>query len=158
MQGISLRALVAAAALVAGCASFEEWTAGSIEEGIPKLAERLPRTTKVHLDDPVNVNGYMLHARNRRQIEEAFGNAFARLGVYHSSKTNGCDVSVHVGVDRWEYGEAGFAGEGGRDAVSMSVMVRSLKTNRVLTRASLFARNLDLLAELYARTLFKDEK
>ena len=153
-----MKTVAAAAVLLAGCAAFDRWTAGSVEEGVPKLRERLPRTAKIYLADPVNANGYVLHARNRRRVEEAFGNAFAKLGVYHSVKTNGCDVSFHVGIDRWEYGDAGFAGTGDRGAVSMSVMVRDVKTGRVLTRASLFARNLDLLAESYVRTLVEEDE
>lgn len=144
--------------LFAGCAAISGWMAGEIEEGIPKLRDRLPRTAKIHLADPVNANGYQLHARSRRQVENAFGKAFDAIGVSHSSVTNGCDVAFHVVVDGWEYGDAGFSGIGDRDAVSMSVTVMNRKNNRVLTRSSLFARNLDLLVKRYVETLFEDGK
>ena len=39
----------------------------------------------------------------------------------------------------------------------MSVVVMRRDTNRVLTRSSLFARNLDLLVKRYVEGLFKDE-
>ena len=144
--------------LFAGCAAISGWMAGEIEEGIPKLRDRLPRTAKIHLADPVNANGYQLHARSRRQVENAFGKAFDAIGVSHSSVTNGCDIAFHVVVDGWEYGDAGFSGIGDRDAVSMSVTVMNRKNNRVLTRSSLFARNLDLLVKRYVETLFEDGK
>lgn len=144
--------------LFAGCAAISGWMAGEIEEGIPKLRDKLPRTAKIHLADPVNANGYQLHARSRRQVENAFGKAFDAIGVSHSSVTNGCDVAFHVVVDGWEYGDAGFSGIGDRDAVSMSVIVMNRKNNRVLTRSSLFARNLDLLVKRYVETLFEDGK
>ena len=50
------------------------------------------------------------------------------------------------------------AGQGDRDAVTMSVIVVRQDTKRVLTRASLFARNLDLLIKRYVETLFEDGK
>ena len=144
--------------LFAGCAAVSGWMAGSIDEGVPKLRDRLPRTAKVHLADPVNANGYQLHARSRRQVERAFGCALDGIGVAHSSRTNGCDIALHVVVDSWEYGDAGFAGLGDRDAVNMSVVVMRQDTKRVLTRSSLFARNLDLLIKRYVETLFEDGK
>ncbi len=156
MQGIRRIALAAALPALAGCALVGGWMAGTVEEGIPKLRDRLPRTSRVHLANPVNANGYQLHARSRRQVERAFGSALDGLGVAHSSKTNGCDVSLHVVVDSWEYGDAGFAGFGDRDAVEMSVVVMRLDTRRALTRASLFARDLDALARRYVESLFEE--
>ena len=144
--------------IFAGCAVVSGWMAGSIDEGIPKLRARLPRTSKVYLCDPVKANGVALHARSRKQVQSAFGKAMDGIGVSHSSKTNGCDVSIHVVVDSWEYGDAGFAGIGNRDAVTMSVIVMNRNTKRVLTRSSLFARNLDLLVKRYVEKLFEDEK
>ena len=144
--------------LFAGCAAISGWMAGSIEEGIPKLRDRLPRTTKVYFADPVNANGYQLHARSRKQVQQAFGKAFDAMGVAHASVTNGCAVAFHVVVEDWAYGDAGFSGIGDRDAISMSVVVMNRQNNRVLTRSSLFARNLDLLVKRYVETLFADGK
>ena len=157
MQRLSLKVLLAFLPLFAGCAYLSGWMAGSIDEGIPKLRDKLPRTTKVYLSDPVNANGRPLHARNFKQVSNAFGKALDEIGVSHSAKTNGCDVTFHVIVDSWEYGDAGFSGIGDRDAVEMSVVVMRREPNRVLTRSSLFARNLDLLVKRYVEGLFKDE-
>ena len=148
---------VAAALAVAGCATVDGLLAGSITEGIPKLRDKLPRSTKVHFADPVKANGYALHARSRLQVQHAFGKAFDGLGVSHSSVTNGCDVAFHVVVDDWHYGDAGFAGIGDRDEVTLSVIVMNRKTSRVLTRSSLVARNLDALVRRYVAGLFKDD-
>ena len=156
MHEIFVKTIAVLLPLFAGCTAISVWMAGSIEEGIPKLRDRLPRTAKVHLADPVNVNGHQLHARSRKQMERAFGRALDGIGVSHSSKTNGCDIALHVVVDRWEYGDAGFAGQGNRDAVTMSVVVMRQDTKRVITRSSLFARNLDLLIKRYVETLFED--
>ena len=158
MQRICVRFVAALLPLFAGCAVLSGWMAGEIEEGIPKLRDKLPRTAKVYFDDPVNANGAQLHARSRKQVQNAFGKAFDGLGVSHSTQTNGCDVAFHVMVESWEYGDAGFAGQGARDAVTMSVIVMNRKNDRVLTRSSLFARNLDLLVKRYVETLFEDEK
>lgn len=158
MQRVLLKTVVAALPLLIGCASMSEWMAGSIAEGIPKLRNRLPRTVKVHFADPVNIRGYALHERNRRQVQDAFGKAFDVLGVSHSLETNGCDHTLHVVVESWEYGDSGFLGDGDRDEVSMSVMLQNRSTERILTRASLYARNLDLLVERYVKSLFEDEK
>ena len=143
---------------VVGCASVEGWMAGSITEGIPKMRDKLPRTAKIHFADPVNARGYALHERNRKQVQEAFGKAFDALGVSHSTETNGCSHVINVVVENWEYGDAGFLGKGDRDEISMAVMLQNADTDRVLTRASLYARNLDLLAMKYVKTLFEDEK
>lgn len=157
MQRILLKMVVPCALVLAGCATMEGWLAGSIEDGIPKLREKLPRTVKVHFADPVKAGGYKLHARNRIQVQNAFGNALDGIGVSHSAKTNGCDVTFHVVVDRWHYADAGFSGIGDRDEISLSVIVMNNKTDRVLTRSTLVARNLDPLVRRYVETLFKNE-
>lgn len=143
---------------VLGCASVEGWMAGSITEGIPKMRDKLPRTAKIHFADPVNARGYALHERNRKQVQEAFGRAFDALGVSHSTETNGCSHVINVVVENWEYGDSGFLGNGDRDEISMAVMLQNADTDRVLTRASLYARNLDVLVMKYVKTLFEDEK
>lgn len=143
---------------VVGCASVEGWMAGSITEGIPKMRDKLPRTAKIHFADPVNARGYALHERNRKQVQEAFGKAFDALGVSHSTETNGCSHVINVVVENWEYGDSGFLGNGDRDEISMAVMLQNADTDRVLTRASLYARNLDVLVMKYVKTLFEDEK
>lgn len=158
MQRILIRTLLAILPICAGCAYLSGIMAGDIDEGIPKLRNKIPRTSKICLKDPVNANGHRLHARSMKQIESAFGKALDGIGVEHSSQTNGCDITIHVVVDGWEYGDAGFAGIGDRDAVTMSVVVMKYDTNRVLTRSVLFARNLDLLIKRYVETLFEDEK
>ena len=158
MQRFLLRVLVAAAPFVVGCASIEGVMSGSIAEGIPKMRDRLPHTVKVHFANPVNARGYPLHERNRKQVQDAFGKAFDALGVSHSTETNGCSHILNVVVENWEYGDAGFLGKGDRDEVSMAVMLQNADTDRVLTRASLYARNLDLLVLKYVKTLFVDEK
>ena len=158
MQRVLLKALIAIVPVVVGCASIEGWMAGSITEGIPKMRDRLPRTAKIHFADPVNARGYALHERNRKQVQEAFGKAFDALGVSHSTETNGCSHVINVVVENWEYGDAGFLGKGDRDEISMAVMLQNADTDRVLTRASLYARNLDLLVMKYVKTLFEDEK
>ena len=142
---------------LAGCAAISGWMAGSIEEGIPKLKDKLPRTAKVHMADPVKANGYALHARNRLQVQQSFGKALDGLGVFHSSQTNGCDVAFHVAVDDWHYGDAGFAGIGAWDENVLSVIVMNRKTNRVLTRTRLTANTLDPLVQRYVKSLFRDE-
>ena len=158
MQRISLIASIALLPALAGCAFLSGLMAGSIDEGIPKLRKPIPRTAKIHLADPVKANGHQLHARSKRQVENAFGKALDGIGVAHSSKTNGCNIAFHVVVDSWEYGDAGFAGLGDRDSVTISVVVMNRDTRRVLTRSSLFARNLDLLVKRYVEKLFEDEK
>ena len=158
MQRVLLKIFMAVVPFVVGCASIEGWMAGSITEGIPKMRDRLPRTAKIHFADPVNARGYALHERNRKQVQDAFGKAFDALGVSHSTETNGCSHILNVVVENWEYGDAGFLGKGDRDEVSMAVMLQNADTDRVLTRASLYARNLDLLVLKYVKTLFVDEK
>lgn len=158
MQRVLLKALIAIVPVVVGCASVEGWMAGSITEGIPKMRDKLPRTAKIHFADPVNARGYALHERNRKQVQEAFGKAFDALGVSHSIETNGCSHVINVVVENWEYGDSGFLGNGDRDEISMAVMLQNADTDRVLTRASLYARNLDVLVMKYVKTLFEDEK
>lgn len=158
MQRILPKLIVFAIPLLFGCATMSGWMSGSITEGIPKLRKKLPLTTKIHFADPVNARGYALHERNRKQVQDAFEKAFDALGVSHSTETNGCDHTLHVLVENWEYGDSGFLGSGDRDEVSMSVMLRNNKTDRVLTRASLYARKLDLLVDKYVKTLFEDAK
>ena len=155
MRRIHESAIALLALVAAGCAAVSGWMAGSIEEGIPKLRDRLPRTARVCLESPVNANGFKLHARNSRQLENAFGKALDGIGVAHSSSTNGCDISIRVVVGEWEYGDAGFAGQGSRDSVTMSVTVLNRKTSRAITRSTLSARNLDLLVKRYVETLFE---
>ena len=158
MQRILLKALIAIFPFVVGCASIEGWMAGTITEGVPKMRDKLPRTAKIHFADPVNARGYALHERSRKQVQEAFGKAFDALGVEHSTETNGCSHVINVVVENWGYGDSGFLGKGDRDEISMAVMLQKADTDKVLTRASLYARNLDLLVMKYVKTLFVDEK
>ena len=158
MQRILLKLSVASMLLFLGCASFEGWMAGTISEGIPKLRKKLPRTEKIYFADPVNARGYALHERNRKQVQDAFEKAFDGIGVSHSTQTNGCTCVIRVVVDCWEYGDSGFLGSGDRDEVQMSVILMNAACDRVLTRAVLDARNLDLLVYKYVKTLFEDEK
>ena len=151
-----LKIAVASLPLLAGCAAMSEWASGSISEGIPKLRRKLPRTASVYFADPVNAYGYSLHERSRRQVQNAFGKAFEAQGVSCSMRTNGCDYAFHVVVENWEYGDSGFMGSGDRDRVTMAVMLQNRETGRVVARASLYARNLDLLAEKYVKGLFED--
>jgi hypothetical protein len=113
---------------------------------------------KVYFADPVNIRGYALHERSRKQVQDAFGKAFDALGVTHSTETNGCSHTLRVVVERWEYGDSGFLGSGDRNEVFMSVMMQNNDTDRVLARASLYAQNLDVLVLKYLKTLFEDEK
>lgn len=158
MQRVLLKIVVLALPLLIGCTGMSEWMAGTITEGIPKLRDKLPRTAKIHFADPVNIRGYVLHERNRKQVQDAFGKAFDGLGVSHSAETNGCDYTLHVVVDDWQYSDSGFLGKGDRDEVYMSVMLQNRQTERVHARASLYARNLDLLVGKYVKTLFEDGK
>lgn len=144
-----------AVVLLAGCETARGFLAGKITDGIPKLRKPLARTSKVYFADPVNASGYALHARNRKQIQDAFGKAFDAAGISHSVKTNGCDTSFHVAVTEWEYGDAGFSGTGDRDSVSMSVIVMKMDVKRVVARHELYARNLDLLIKRYVEKLFE---
>jgi hypothetical protein len=63
-----------------------------------------------------------------------------------------------VVVDSWEYGDSGLLGSGARNKISMSVILQNADTDRVLTRTSLYATNLDLLIMKYVKTLFENEK
>jgi hypothetical protein len=63
-----------------------------------------------------------------------------------------------VVVGNWEYSDSGFFGPGDRDEISMAVMLQNAETQRVVSRASLHARNLDLLVMKYVKTLFDDGK
>ena len=153
-MGIAISVL-AAVFLLAGCASVRKLASGRITEGIPKLRNPLPTSTKVSFADPVNVSGYTLHARNRSQSQEAFFDAFAAVGVESSARTNGCNLALHVAVTDWEYGDAGFSGKGDRDSVSMSVMLMNLEHERVVARHELYARNLNLLVKRYVEKIFE---
>ena len=158
MQRVFLKSIIAVIPLFAGCAAMSGWMAGSITEGVPKLHKKLPRTVKVYFADPVNIRGYALHERSRKQVQDAFGKAFDALGVTHSTETNGCSHTLRVVVERWEYGDSGFLGSGDRNEVFMSVMMQNNNTDRVLARASLYAQNLDVLVLKYLKTLLEDEK
>ncbi len=144
--------VVAALALAAGCALFP----GSIEEGLPKLRDKLPETTKVYLPCPINPRGGFLYTRNAKLVVDAFAAALKQRGVatvlsdrrsgkqpdvLALARTNGCDVVLFSQILEWNYGEAGFSGFGGRDEVTLSVMLMDATNELVLTRATLYVRN-----------------
>ncbi len=143
---------IAALSLMAGCALFP----GSIEEGLPKLRDKLPETTKVYLPCPLNPRGGFLYTRNANLVADAFAAALKRRGiatvladrrsgkqpdVLAQARTNGCDVVLFSQIQEWDYGEAGFSGFGDRDEVTLSVMLMDATKERVLTRATLYVRN-----------------
>jgi hypothetical protein len=158
MQRVSLKTMLVAVVLFSGCATIEEWTAGTITEGIPRMRDKLPRTAKIYFADPVNARGYELHEQNRRRVQDSFGKSLDALGVANSTKTNGCSHVLHVVVDNWQYGDGALFGFGESERVDMSVMLQDVETARVLNRATLSASDLDLLVLRYVRTLFKDGK
>ena len=129
---------------------------GSIEEGLPKLRDKLPETTKVYLPCPLNPCGGYLYTRNAQIVVDEFKAAFARRGidvvvparrsgknpdVIAQAKTNGCDVVLFSQIQEWNYGDAGFSGLGGRDEVTLSVMLMDPVKERVMTRATIYVRN-----------------
>ena len=141
-----------ALSLMAGCALFP----GSIEEGLPKLRDKLPETTKVYLPCPINPRGGFLYTRNAKLVVDAFAAALKQRGiatvladkrsgqqpdVLAQARTNGCDVVLFSQIQEWNYGDAGFSGFGGRDEVTLSVMLMDATKERVLTRATLYVRN-----------------
>ena len=141
-----------AAALLAGCVLFP----GTIEEGLPKLRDRLPETTRVYLPSPLNPRGGFLYTRNAQIVAQAFKGAFERRGiavtmperrsgaqptVLAQARSNGCDVVLFTQIQRWDYGEAGFSGFGGRDEVTLGVTLMDVAKERVLTRATIYVRN-----------------
>jgi hypothetical protein len=158
MQRVLLKVVAATILFFAGCATVSEWMSGSISEGIPKLRKKLPRSAKIYFADPVNARGYVLHERNRGQIQDAFAKAFDALGVSHSVETNGCDHTLRVVVEKWEYNDSGFFGSGDRDEVSISILLVNNDTDRVLARSSLYAKDLDLIVSKYVKMIFEDEK
>lgn len=134
--------------LLAGCAGLS----GDIEEGLPKLRDKLPETTKVYLACPLKPNGGRLYSRNGQLVVDEFKAAFTARGisvkvddrrsggttdVLDAAVANGCDLVVFSQVLSWQYGEAGFSGFGGRDEVLLSVMLMRPDTRRVVTRANL---------------------
>lgn len=139
-------------AIAAGCALFP----GAIEEGIPKLRDKLPETTKVYLSSPLNPRGGFLYTRNAQIVVDEFKAAFDKRGiqvtvpgrrsgepstVLAKARTNGCDVVLFTQIVEWNYGDAGFSGLGGRDEVTLSVMLMDAVSERVLTRATIYVRN-----------------
>ncbi len=144
--------LFVALAVASGCALFP----GSIEEGLPKLRDRLPETTKVYLPRPLNPRGGFMYTRNAQIVTDEFKAAFEKRGIsvtmpekrsgkqidiYAQAKTNKCDVVLITQIVEWNYGEAGFSGIGGRDEVTLSTMLIDPNLDRVLTRATIFVRN-----------------
>jgi len=143
---------VAILALVAGCVLFP----GSIEEGLPKLRDKLPETTKVYLPSPLNPRGGFLYTRNAQVVADEFKAAFVKRGisvtmpdkrskgtpdVIAQAKTNKCDVVLFTQILEWNYGDAGFSGIGGRDEVTISTMLMDVVLERVLTRATIRVAN-----------------
>ena len=139
-------------AAAAGCALFP----GTIEEGLPKLREKLPETTRVYLPRPLNPRGGYLYTRNAQIVADEFKRAFERRGIAvvmderrtkdpHAApglaRTNACDVVLYTQIVKWDYGEAGFSGIGGRDEVTLDVMLMDAARQRVLTRAKIYINN-----------------
>ena len=144
-----LMGLLAAAA---GCALFP----GAIEEGLPKLRDKLPESTKVYLPRPLNPRGGFLYTRKAQVVADEFKAAFDTRGisvvmpdrrsgdqadVIALAKTNSCDVVLFVQILEWNYGDAGFSGVGGRDEVTLSTMLMDPDHERVLSRATVYVRN-----------------
>ena len=144
--------LALALPLSAGCVLFP----GTIEEGLPKLRDKLPETTKVYLASPLNPRGGFLYTRNAQLVVDEFKGAIEHRGisvtvpkkrsgkpsdVFGKARTNGCDVVVFTQILSWNYGEAGFTGIGGRDEVTLSVMLMDPVKERVLTRATIRVSN-----------------
>ena len=139
-------------ALATGCVFFP----GSIEEGLPKLRDKLPETTKVYLPRPLNPRGGFLYTRNAQVVANEFKAAFEKRGIsvtmpdkrsketsdiMAQAKTNKCDVVLVTQILEWNYGDAGFSGFGGRDEVTLSTMLMDPVLERVLTRATIQVNN-----------------
>jgi hypothetical protein len=154
LQKIRFFTGIAALALVAGCVLFP----GSIEEGLPKLRDKLPETTRVYLPSPLNPNGGFLYTRNAQVVAGEFKAAFEKRGIsvampdkrsketqtldiMAQAKTNKCDVVLVTQILEWNYGDTGFTGFGGRDEVTLSTMLLDPVLERVLTRATIRVYN-----------------
>ena len=152
MQRIRYMVGCVALALAAGCVLFP----GSIEEGLPKLRDKLPETTRVYLPSPLNPNGGFLYTRNAQVVAGQFKAAFEKRGIsvtmpdkrsgetldiIAQAKTNKCDVVLITQILEWNYGDAGFTGIGGRDEVTISTMLMDPVLERVLSRATIQVYN-----------------
>ena len=152
MQKIRYIIGISVSALVAGCVLLP----GSIEEGLPKLRDKLPETTRVYLPNPLNPHGGFLYTRNAQVVAGEFKAAFEKRGisvtmpdkrskqtpdVIAQAKTNKCDVVLVTRIIEWNYGDAGFTGIGGRDEVTISTMLMDPVLERVLTRATIRVSN-----------------
>lgn len=152
LQKIRYMIGISALAIVAGCVLFP----GSIEEGLPKLRDKLPETTRVYLPSPLNPHGGFLYTRNAQVVASEFKAAFEKRGIsvtmpdkrsketpdiIAQAKTNKCDVVLVTQILEWNYGDAGFTGFGGRDEVTLSTMLMDPVLERVLTRATIRVYN-----------------
>ncbi len=129
---------------------------GEIEEGLPKLRDKLPLSTKVYFARPLNRNGAWLYERSEYTVMNAFLTAMTNRNIavstppvpkeirkrpmtkdelFETAKKLKQDVVLFVQIVKWEYGDAGFSGFGGRDDVTMSVMWIDPVKDRVVTRS-----------------------
>lgn len=144
--------MVALLLLMAGCVLFP----GTIEEQLPKLRDKLPESTRVYIPNPLNPQGGFLYTRNAQVIVDEFRHAFAARGisvhipdrrsgsrrsVAEDAMTNKCDVVLFTNIESWEYGEAGFSGFGGRDEVTLSVVLADPARDRILSRSRIYVAN-----------------
>ncbi len=130
---------------------------GEIEEGLPKLRDKLPVSTKVYFARPLNRNGAWLYERSEWTVMNAFRTAMTNRNItvttppvpkkkrkrpmtrdelFKTARKLKQDVVLFVQIVKWEYGDAGFSGFGGRDDVTMSVMWINPNTERVVTRSN----------------------
>ena len=152
MRGGMVFLFAGLAAFAAGCAMFS----GTIEDGIPKLRDKLPVTARIYVACPTGANGLSLHTRNARIVATEFSKAFAARGVVAvtppertgniqdalgKAKAENCDKVLFTRILDWEYGDAGFSGVGGRDEVVLSAVLMDVETERILYRARLYVNN-----------------
>ncbi len=140
-----------AAAVLCGC-----MTRGSIEEHPPKVVDKLPATTRTFVSTDDKPGARTPYERRARSLAAALSGALSDHGVAVAADEKSADVAVRLQIVSWEYNDAGFSGFGDRDDVTVSLVVKNLKTKRVVSRATVRVSSDMRIFKKYVERIWQD--
>lgn len=133
-------ALGALCVFAGGCRTTP-WVRGEVVEGFPRHTVKFPSDVAFYLE------------KTEPRVKAALDAALRARGFIVVEEREACDFLLEAKVDSWEYNDAGFAGMGRRDDMSLTLTCIDRRKGTIRARSQVIVRSDFRIFEKYVETL-----